>query len=486
MKQDNLLKFTTTIFIFLGIFLAIFNIWQPYSYWWDELYSVTAASLPIEKMFSMLIMKDVHPPLYQIILNLWIDIFGTSEFTTRSLSLLFSLLAISFFSYWVLKNTPLGLSTVAIIVFSSSYLFSFYAQETRSYAMMLLLSTLLTITTLNFLIKKNSLISVLAISTISLSLSLTHYFGLIFSCLVILYLFLITKKKIFKIFFFLAGFSSLVWPIVHFLFGNLSSKTGGVFWIKSDGIQTTLNKFLNALIQQTFIFNSSTVFFITFFLIGCTVYTFRKFKSSKIILDTSSKIIFKFSISIIFIFFTCIALIDLHTPISTPRNFIVLLPVFSIFIAYLFSSFYQIKIFHFLFVILYGLSSIIISYMALKAKQYPFQNHAAASKFIFDKNLHTTHNFYYVKNIDSNMLDIESLISRYYLDKLSNIKFNTTPLNYNDLKNLDKNEHFVFFGQNSTIDTKKLISEINDAGLIVDYFEPHQSSSNSVFIIYSK
>lgn len=74
MNQNNLLKLSAALFFLLGISLAFFNIWQPYSYWWDELYSVTASSLPMEEMFSKFIMKDVHPPLYQIILSFWINL----------------------------------------------------------------------------------------------------------------------------------------------------------------------------------------------------------------------------------------------------------------------------------------------------------------------------------------------------------------------------------------------------------------------------
>ncbi|WP_189385297.1 glycosyltransferase family 39 protein [Advenella faeciporci] len=493
MSQNNLLKLSAALFFLLGISLAFFNIWQPYSYWWDELYSVTASSLPMEEMFSKFIMKDVHPPLYQMILSFWINLFGTSEFATRSLSLLFSLLAISFFSYWVLKNIPLGLSTVAIVIFSTSFLFSFYAQETRSYAMMLFLSTLLTITTLKFLTKNSSLIFALLISTLSLLLSLTHYFGFIFSGLVLLYLFITIKPLKFRISFFLAGLTTLVWPIVHFLLGNLSSKTGGDFWIKSEGVQTTLKIFFNALTQQTLIlkyifFNSTTIFSITgvFIYIGFTAYLLKILQSKSVISGITSKIIFKFSTSIIFLFVFCVALIDLHTPISTYRNFIVLLPIFSIFIAYLFFAFYQMKIFHFLLVIAFGLSAISIAYLETKSKQYPFQNHAAASKFIFDKGLHITHKFYYHKNIDSNMLYIESLMSRFYLDKLGNIDFNPTPLDYDELITLDKRKPFIFFALNSTINTKKLMADLHDAGYIIDYFEPPQKNSDSVFVIYSK
>ena len=75
-----------------GLLNSSMWIFKPYSFWLDELYSVTAASENIKSLHSILI-GDVHPPLYQIFLKLWILIFGDSELSTRSLSLLFAISA---------------------------------------------------------------------------------------------------------------------------------------------------------------------------------------------------------------------------------------------------------------------------------------------------------------------------------------------------------------------------------------------------------
>jgi hypothetical protein len=67
----------------IGVVLAGTNIWQPYSYWLDELYSVTTSVLPFTEMFRAML-RDVHPPLYQVLLWIWIrmtcpGIFRPSE-----------------------------------------------------------------------------------------------------------------------------------------------------------------------------------------------------------------------------------------------------------------------------------------------------------------------------------------------------------------------------------------------------------------------
>lgn len=494
MAQDNLLKWSMWVFLSLGVFLAIFNIWQPYSYWWDELYSVTASSLPMGEMFTKFIMNDVHPPLYQIVLSFWIDLFGTSEFATRSLSLLFALLAIFVFAHWSYRNLPISLSAVAIIVFSTSFLFTFYAQETRSYAMMLFLSTLLTVTTLNFLLKEQSIKTALILSLIALLLSLTHFFGFLFAGLVLLYLFLLTKPIKPKTIFFFAGLLALIWPITHFLLGGLTSKTGGNFWIKSDGIQSTFQTFFNALVQQSSVFNkllpdSLQAYFVAILGVvavsGLAYYVYKtvlgKQKHDKLIICG-----FNSAALMVLVFVIIISAIDLYTPISTTRNFIVLLPIFSIFLAYLFLAFYRLKAIHLTFVILFGLSSIAFSYIKINGKQYPIQNHVEASKFIVESGMLSSHKLYYRANMDSNMPEVQNLMARFYLDKLTDEDFEALPLDPENIVGLDKKENFVFFSQHSKIDTEKLMEKLNQSGFSVDYFEPEQKWPGSVFVVYTK
>lgn len=495
MAKDNLLKWSMWLFLGLGIFLAIFNVWLPYSYWWDELYSVTASSLPMNEMFSKFIMNDVHPPLYQIVLSFWINLFGTSEFATRSLSLIFSLLAIIIFTRWSLVNLPLNLSAVAIIVFSTSFLFSFYSQETRSYTMMLFLSTLLTVTTLNFILKGQSIKTAVTLSAIALLLSLTHFFGFIFAGLILLYLFIVTKPIKPKSVFFFAGLLALIWPITHFLLGGLTSKTGGNFWIKSDGVQSTLQTFFNALVQQSTVLNKllpeSLVAYVVatsgvVIILILAIYVFMKELHSNSQTEKQLIDVFKFAVTVILFFVLVISAIDLYTPISTTRNFIVVLPIFSIFLAYLFLAFYRLKTFHLALVILFGLSSVAFSYLKLNSKQYPSQNHVEASNFIVENDFLSSHNFYYRANMNSSMPEIHNLMARFYLDKLTDENFEAKPLDPENIVGLDKKEKFVFFSQHSKVDTDALMAQLKQSGFVVEYFEPNQKAPGSVFVIYTK
>ena len=54
-----------------------------YSYWFDELATVSQASLPLPELFRS-ILFDVHPPLYPLIISAWGNVFGLSEPPPRS------------------------------------------------------------------------------------------------------------------------------------------------------------------------------------------------------------------------------------------------------------------------------------------------------------------------------------------------------------------------------------------------------------------
>ena len=59
--------------------------------WLDEALSVEIASLPLSEFYQAL-RQDGSPPLYYLVLHLWMLVLGSSEEAVRGLSLLFGLL----------------------------------------------------------------------------------------------------------------------------------------------------------------------------------------------------------------------------------------------------------------------------------------------------------------------------------------------------------------------------------------------------------
>lgn len=89
--------------------------------------------------------QDGSPPLYYMLLHFWIPIFGTSEYDTHALSLVFSTLTIpvGLWGGWKLFGRWAGIVT-GILCAANPFL-TIYAQETRQYSLVGLLSLLTTV-----------------------------------------------------------------------------------------------------------------------------------------------------------------------------------------------------------------------------------------------------------------------------------------------------------------------------------------------------
>jgi mannosyltransferase len=107
-------------------------------FWEDEAISTGIASHSLSAIPGIL-RHDGSPPLFYLLLHVWISMFGPSESATHSLSLLFALLCIptGMWAGWSLFGRRAGLY-LAVLCAISTFLTA-YAQETRMYELMALL-----------------------------------------------------------------------------------------------------------------------------------------------------------------------------------------------------------------------------------------------------------------------------------------------------------------------------------------------------------
>lgn len=125
----------------LAASLALRTVSLHLYYWIDEGISVGIASHPLSHIPGLM-RQDGSPPLYYLILHVWMALFGRGEVATHDLSLVFSLLTIPV-AYWAgasLFGRRTGLFC-AVLAAGAPYLTS-YAQETRMYSLVALLSIL--------------------------------------------------------------------------------------------------------------------------------------------------------------------------------------------------------------------------------------------------------------------------------------------------------------------------------------------------------
>ncbi len=106
--------------------------------WMNETYSAFVANLPFARIFRYAA-GDVHPPLFYLLLHLWIRVFGDAQAQLRLFSVVlnfFSSLAI-----FVLARRMLGnrFGAYAAVLFVLSPMLFVYSLEVRMYALLILL-----------------------------------------------------------------------------------------------------------------------------------------------------------------------------------------------------------------------------------------------------------------------------------------------------------------------------------------------------------
>lgn len=118
-------------------YLRTRNIDAPF--WIDEGISVGVANFPFTEIPSALRL-DGNPPVYYLLLHVWLRLFGDSEAAAHALSAVFALAAVP--GAYLLARRPLGRGVAlgATAVAATLPYLTYFAQETRMYSMVAFLS----------------------------------------------------------------------------------------------------------------------------------------------------------------------------------------------------------------------------------------------------------------------------------------------------------------------------------------------------------
>ncbi|WP_176244931.1 glycosyltransferase family 39 protein [Oceanibacterium hippocampi] len=217
-----LLLLSALVLLFLAY--QVYGLQAGYSYWFDELFSVVAGKLPVGEAVGVYI-NDPHPPFYPLLLTGWIALFGDSEAATRSLSVIFALGTL-----WVLSMTVarVGRRVVAmmLVIVLSNWLICHYAQEARPYAALLFVSAMVFAFAVND--RRGPLLLTLVL------LGLTHYFGALQAFAYLAWLAAFESRTLRSwLGLAAAGTAILVWPAIFLVVGRGMSLVGGNFWIEA-------------------------------------------------------------------------------------------------------------------------------------------------------------------------------------------------------------------------------------------------------------
>jgi 4-amino-4-deoxy-L-arabinose transferase-like glycosyltransferase len=218
-----------------------------YSLWADEVWSVQACELgSFKAMILHLIHRDLHPPGYQTILYFWISLFGSTEFSVRSLSALSGVAAIIVIYSIGKKHFNVLAGLLAASLLSGSFQAIYYSQEARSYSLLLLLSCISAGSFLDiFIDKSRKAVDFLVFIITGTLLVYLHYIGSVFMAaegIIAIFLSLFAKdhrKKIIGRIFITLPFIAIMYsPWLPTMYHH-ATKTE--FWAEKPGIHDFFN-----------------------------------------------------------------------------------------------------------------------------------------------------------------------------------------------------------------------------------------------------
>lgn len=143
----------------------------------DEAFTADLVLRPWKEMMEV-ILADVHPPLFYVLLKPIVTVFPLTEWTLRSLSTFCSVLSLALAMGLARRLDGVETASITGWVLSWSALHLYYAQDARMYALLDIWWVLATITSL-YALRDRSQWAWLAWSGVVLAAIYTHFYGFV-------------------------------------------------------------------------------------------------------------------------------------------------------------------------------------------------------------------------------------------------------------------------------------------------------------------
>ncbi len=154
----------------------VLRFWTRSDLWLDEALTVNIARLPLHQIPSFL-RRDGAPPLFYVLLHVWMGWFGTSDVAVRSLSGVLGVVTVPL--AWVAGNRLGGRHAgwAAMLLVASSPFATRYDTEARMYSLVVLL-TLLGFLALDRSLRRPGFGNLIALGAVTGLLLYSHYWSL--------------------------------------------------------------------------------------------------------------------------------------------------------------------------------------------------------------------------------------------------------------------------------------------------------------------
>lgn len=143
--------------------------------WFDEIFSIHAATLPWSETVPFIAKDLIHPPLFYIVLKLWINLGGESLPWVRAFPAIFACLSlIPIFGVARVTERNTATRILMLVFFCANGAILKYSQEVRMYSMLMCLSLFSIWMFVRYFNKGKSYLPLLIINILMVW---THYFG---------------------------------------------------------------------------------------------------------------------------------------------------------------------------------------------------------------------------------------------------------------------------------------------------------------------
>jgi uncharacterized membrane protein len=233
--------------ILIGIIVLIYiaaRLWRltDSCLWFDEIFGIHAAEMPWAELVPFVAKDLIHPPLFYLLLKLWITLGGESLLWLRLFPFVFSVLAL--IPLWMLcRELKLRMATVIVAfgLFAVNGALIKYAQEVRMYSLLLFLSIVSIWLFSRFFFRGKSF-WMLVLANVFLVYS--HYFGWFVVVSEVLAILVAQRIKILQTLLMLgvAAAAFVPWIFALFRFAEPGSTVAeNIGWMQRPGVRSVLD-----------------------------------------------------------------------------------------------------------------------------------------------------------------------------------------------------------------------------------------------------
>jgi uncharacterized membrane protein len=150
------------------------------SIWYDEFLTITTIRLPWRQIATGGYPKELHPPLYFLVLKGWLAVVGQTELAMRLLSLGLTLGSLLVLFLLVRQLIDLRAALATVFLFAIHPMYIYYATEIRMYALLIFCCLVALLATWRYCALAHASPLVLCMLGIAVLAALyTHYFGIL-------------------------------------------------------------------------------------------------------------------------------------------------------------------------------------------------------------------------------------------------------------------------------------------------------------------